>query len=310
MTKLTELRRPIVELRNRLIEQVASDPQCANLSPPRRRYLRPIITDTAGYWAGVGSLGRSISVEFWLDHFSGLPSPKAWFGISCRSPQILARLLKLPPLAHLRTRLIERSSRNVTWEEPYRFKQPLRSQEFDVLVQEHYRGERDFLGAYLNYSWPFSGKSQNAIVRDSTNLSAAFCAAFEMLAGERSIRTPGPWARPDPRTEKAAVRHVRRYLRKLGYYVRSRESEICGYDLHAEGPSDELHVEVKGCKGTDAHFFISRTERDTAASDKQWRLALVTNALDHPQKPHLLTGKQMLHAFSLEPLQWEAIYRS
>src|SRR5205823_12971504 len=43
----------------------------------------------------------------------------------------------------------------------------------------------------------------------------------------------GPWARPDPRSERAAVRHVSTYLRDHGFTVQSKERVICGFDLLA-----------------------------------------------------------------------------
>lgn len=90
----------------------------------------------------------------------------------------------------------------------------------------------------------------------------------------------------------------------------SREREICGYDLHAKRGSEELHVEVKGCTGSDARFFISRREMGTGKRDSDWRLVVVTGALNEPKAPVLLTHAQMTRQFELDPIQWEARSRS
>lgn len=302
---LAEVRRMLLILARQLSTALAADRRCSGLLPVPSRYRRPQNAETKGYWLQVGRLGRGMRVELWLDHYSGLSYPRAWCGVSSTSSQQFSRLLAHPPLAGLRKRLLKRSGHDVTSSPPYHFIHPLRSNEFDVLVQEYYAGERDYLGVFSNYPWPFSPQNQGAIVRDATNLVAAFCAAFQMASNRQTIRTQGPWARPDPKCEKAAVRHVRRYLERSNYQVKSREHEICGYDLHATRASEELHIEVKGCTGAERRFFISRTERRAAGSDPRWRLAIITNALHHPPRPQFLTGAQMIRAFALEPVQWE-----
>ena len=50
--------------------------------------------------------------------------------------------------------------------------------------------------------------------------------------------------------EKAAITKVTRFLTRLGYTVRSRESEGIGYDLDASRNGKTLHVEVKGISGS------------------------------------------------------------
>ena len=297
----------LLSLAGQLNIALASDRRCFGLLPVSIRYRRPQNYKTTGYWLSVGRLGLKMRVELWLDHYSGLSSPRAWCGLSSTSSQQLSRLLEYLPVVGLRKGPLKRSGRDVTGKPPYHFKRPLHSNEFDILVQEHYSGERDYLGVFSNYPWPFSPQNRKAIVRDATNLIAAFCAAFESASSvrHRVIRTPGPWARPNPQTEQAAVRHVRRHLRKAGYRIKSRESEICGYDLHATRDNHELHVEVKGCTKAAAHFFISRTELRAASSDQNWRLAVITNAQRQPRAPEFLTGEQMRKQFTLEPTQWE-----
>jgi len=118
-------------------------------------------------------------------------------------------------------------------------------------------------------------------------------------------RILGPWPRPDPRSENAAVRYVTKHLVALGYSVRSVEREWCGYDLHAVRTSGELHVEVKGCAGSVARFFLSRTELGRAAIDRDWRLAVVTGAYKSPELSGFWDHDGMRDSFELEPTQWE-----
>lgn len=307
MANLPEIRRELLALAKQLTEALASDSRCRSTAALVLRTGRAQYTDTEGYAIEIGRLGRRIFVELWLDHFAGLPSPRAWFGFSSRVPRELLRLLARPDLSPLRERLIHRAGRDVTAKSPQRFIHPLRSGEFDILVRENYVGDRDYLGVYSAYPWPFSRGVQRAMIREAVNLIAAFCAAYAMAPGTSSQAsgTPGPWARPDPRTEQAAVRHVRRYLCKAGYRVKTREQEICGYDLHATRDSDELHVEVKGCLEVQPRFFITRTEERAARDDQHWRLAIIADCRRNPATPKLLTGVEMRRLFTLEPTQWE-----
>jgi hypothetical protein len=302
MATLVQVRGALIAIRKRLKTALASDLRCKAMRGPTPQYRTPQNAETQGLWVEVGRLGRGLSVELWVDHYCGSSSPKAWFGLSSRSPKRITKLLQSPPMTRLRKKLIARTDRDVTVNPPFRFSRSLRASEFDVLVREHYAGERDYLGVFCAYPWPVTRERRAAIVRDSTNLLATFCDAFAMTPERRA---PGPWARPDPRSEKAAVRHVRRHLRKAGYQVRTREQEICGYDLHATRKSDELHIEVKGCAGAEGRFFISRTEYTASSTDPHWRLAVITNALGRPEPPRLLNGAQMRSIFRLDPVQWE-----
>ena len=69
------------------------------LRPPVRS-KRPLMDDgTGGYWSSVGRLDRAISVELWLDHYSGLSSPRLWMGFSSASSGPVLRLAKMAKLA-------------------------------------------------------------------------------------------------------------------------------------------------------------------------------------------------------------------
>src|SRR5262249_11766061 len=103
---------------------------------------------------------------------------------------------------------------------------------------------------------------------------------------------------------RAAVRHVRRYLEKAGYKIKNRQHEICGYDLHATRRNTELNVEVKGCSGAEPYFHISRRELREATTNRNWRFAVIVNALTRPSSPRLITGQEMKQVFDLEPMHW------
>ena len=143
MATLATVRSALVTLTKQLSLALRKDPRCAGMLPPPPRDVRPQDADTKGYWIAVGRLGLGMRVELWLDHYSGLPSPRVWCGISSRSPQRLSQLLAVAPLDGFRKRLVERSTSDVTKSPPYCFTHPLGSKEFDVLVREHYAGDLD-----------------------------------------------------------------------------------------------------------------------------------------------------------------------
>lgn len=288
-----------------LREGLASNPSTHNLLRARRR-SRGINDDhTGGYWAEVGRLSRAISVELWVDHYSGLPTPRAWVGFSSASFKDLSLLAQQAKRLGFRRYPTIKTSRDVTPAPPYyRFSHALRSSEMDVLVLEKYK-YRHFLGVFLSYDWPFSRRIRRLIVRNAVNLIGTFNADFAPPGYSGHPRSPGLWARPDPATEAAAVRFVRHRLHMSGYAVKSRESEICGYDLHATKHGAELHVEVKGSKGDTPHFFISRNEYTVASRDPEWRLAVVLVGGIKPKFCGFNTAATMRRIYHLAPTQWE-----
>jgi len=177
----------------------------------------------------------------------------------------------------------------------------------DVLVLEKYwYVPRHFIGVFLPYRWPFSTRVRRAIVHEAINVIGNFTVGLAAAVRGGHLSSPGPWARPNPATEAAAVRFVRRKLRASGYAVKSREREICGYDLHATKGSTEVHVEVKGSVGRIPHFFISRTELKAAATDPDWRLAVVLVGGAKAKSYGLITAPTMRRIYQLDPTQWEA----
>lgn len=85
------------------------------------------------------------------------------------------------------------------------------------------------------------------------------------------------------RVEQAAIRQTCDYFKNLGYEVVSVEKDNVGWDLEATSGRTKLRVEVKGLSGS--VFSVQLTPNEYTAfarKDHDYRLAVVTNALDHP----------------------------
>ncbi|ADU49601.1 DUF3883 domain-containing protein [Intrasporangium calvum] len=63
------------------------------------------------------------------------------------------------------------------------------------------------------------------------------------------------------------------------YFVTDVSDEKLGYDLVASKGAKEQHIEVKGTSGTGVAFLLTRHEYDTARTDPDWILVVVTAAL-------------------------------
>jgi uncharacterized protein DUF3883 len=302
---LDRLRADVIALADEIISRIKSETRSSQIGfiPADRR--RAFEDGTGGFAVRLGDIRGGIGLEIWLDHFSGWTTPRLWAGFAAGSLKLLKPLLDRPPLVGLKDRLLQRSSSDLATRPVSRFQTPLAADEFDVLVEEAY-GSQNYLGLYQPYVWPFTDNDRGSVVRETAALFADVAAGLGHVVLPPSVSSveSSRWARPDPRSEKAAIHHVTRFLRKSGYSVRSRELDGCGYDLHASGDTNELHVEVKGCNGPLARFFISRREMATAKADGAWRLAVVTNASNKPTRPQLLTYAQMEESFDLEPIQW------
>lgn len=292
-------------LASELSRALASDERTARLLPALGANRGIKDGETYGYWVQHGRLDRSISVELWLDHYPGLPTPRVWIEFRSASLEKLSRIARLAEQAGFRKPRIIKTSSDVS-SRPYHFRRPLRPSEVDVLVLEKYSRWPNYLGMYLSHSWPIRPRVRRMIVHYATNLIGDFTQAWEQSDRGVKLRSIGPWARPNPATEKAAVRFVQRDLRKSGYTVRSRESEICGYDLHAVKEGSELHVEVKGSAGSFPRFFISRTEYKTSSIDPNWRLAVVLVDGVKAISYDLVNAATMRRTYKFAPIEWEA----
>jgi hypothetical protein len=103
------------------------------------------------------------------------------------------------------------------------------------------------------------------------------------LAAEKAIAGGGFGSAAENRkVEQAAVRFVRRNYEDAGWRVRDVSASCCGYDLECKRLRAVLHVEVKGTRGPEKKFILTRNEADTWQRDSHFQLALVTNALRKP----------------------------
>lgn len=279
---------------------------------PLKADLAPRDSGTRGLWITVGYVGAATSVQLWIDHFSGLESPRLWMGFSAASRAPVARLVSLAKVAGFNYKPIKFTASDVTRGKPYNFVEPLKEVQFERLIYEAYANDRQYLGIFKNYQWPFTSRVRKLIVNELKNLVEPF--ALTLLEAEHSktdvIKTVGPWARPDKRVERAAVQFMRRKLRREHYKVESHEEVVCGYDLYAVRGSKRRYIEVKGCAGPIPRFFISRTELKAARIHRGWELAIVTNACtDQAKLQYLISGRGMERRFLLEPTQWEGLLR-
>jgi len=307
MVDLKSVKSATRTLASELRRSFASDQRTASLLAVPRQNRGINDDDTGGYWVRLGRLDGSISVELWLDHYSGLSTPLVWIGFRSASLKKLSRLVRLATLTGFRKPPFIKNSNDITSARPWHFRSPLHPGEMDVLVLEKYPALRSyFLGMYLSYSWPIQPRVRRTIVHDAINLIGGFTKAWVQSDGGVKPSSLGPWARPNPVTEAKAVRFVRRALRALGYTVKSRENEICGYDLHAVKEGSELHVEVKGTTGSFPRFFISRNEYNTSLMDPNWRLAVVLVGGVKPISYDLVNTATMRRTYKFVPIEWEA----
>jgi hypothetical protein len=288
-------------LAKRIRHALRADPRTKGLQPPPKGVV--VDSGTGGHCVAIAKFAPGIDFQLWLDRYAALDTPRVWVGFYSASRPKIQRMINLALSAGLDEVSIRRSSRDVQKKKRiWQFRLPLSADQFDVQILESY-GSEFYLGIFLPYPWPLSRRNQTAVVSDATNYVGSLAAARQSLTATGS-RTVGPWNRPDRVAEARAVRVVRAELRSTGYKVRSRESEVCGYDLHATRKDGELHVEVKGACGDQPRFFLTRSERKRAETDPNWRLAVVTHAKAKPRLWPFVVGKQLTRRFQLEPIQW------
>ena len=113
-------------------------------------------------------------------------------------------------------------------------------------------------------------------------------------------------AEENRKVEAAAIKHVRECFSARGYTVRDVSATKCGYDLECRRGRTTLHVEVKGARGAEQKFILTRKEERTWKSDKHFRLALVTNALRSPTL-FQFRGPRALSRICLEPIAYVCV---
>ena len=87
----------------------------------------------------------------------------------------------------------------------------------------------------------------------------------------------------NPKVELAAMRFATRHLSKHGWTVVDVSAQKCGYDLECRKGRRSLHVEVKGTKGQEPKFILTRGEAETWKQDKDYCLVVVLDALSDPR---------------------------
>ena len=292
---------------SKLRAALTRDQRTRNLNQPRAS--TPEDSDTGGHCVTIAHLDKGLDVELWLDLYAGLTAPRAWIGFASRSRQKIDGLSRLALDVGLGDSLLRRTKRDVYRRNRiWQFRHPLATNQFDVQMLEIYPDDF-YLGIYLPYPWPLSAKHEKAIVRDSLNYIATLSNAYMSSSSIHRGRVGG-WNRPNKAVEVAAIKFVKAKLGRAGYRVRSRENEICGYDLHATRGVNELHVEVKGLSGETRCFFITRTELKAADQDSNWRLAIVLHVLSRPHMPAYISGRRLRQLFDIEPSQWFATART
>jgi len=266
---------------------------------------------TGGRYIEIGAYRGLARLEIFLDRYSGLIRHRFWYGFSSSNPNNVAQLNDLLSLTRLRRSSLHFTNRDVTRSEGfYRLRRELALKEFDRVVRESYGSAREYyLGVYSPYEVPLSRSDRGALAREASNFYLAIARLLGPKSEFRQTRVAA-WRKPDRlmmrRIERAAVTATRRWLARRGYSVRSRESEICGYDLLASHPGrDSWHVEVKGTAGSFGHFILTPNENDAASADPRWRLAMVTHGLSRPSL-RIFDLAKMKRTFSLTPTGWEA----
>ena len=139
---------------------------------------------------------------------------------------------------------------------------------------------------------------------DDITLLKKFAGSIDESKYDVSLHFPDQ--RHRSKVEEAAIKEAVEYLKFKGYEIMDKQNDNCGYDLLAtrRRKPHELHVEVKGTSGSNPQFFISRNEKKHMLNS-EWRIVIVTNALDSPVVS-LLTKRQVESMFLISPFAWHA----
>jgi hypothetical protein len=127
-------------------------------------------------------------------------------------------------------------------------------------------------------------KVVDAIVNELKELGIGQSSSRQLLGKSKSVGSRGGWSNdPDERQEieRAAMNAVKEYFSSHWELDDVHKKPGLGYDFIARrrGESD-LHLEVKGCKGTLASFELTPSEyRHIIERRKTFRLCVLTSAL-------------------------------
>jgi len=113
-------------------------------------------------------------------------------------------------------------------------------------------------------------------------------------------------AEENAEVERRAIEYVRRRYQRKGWHVTSRETENTGYDLECTKGRQVRHVEVKGLSGTGDSLLVTRREYQRMKRDRQFRLAIVANALSRRPRYESYTGRKARRIFEFTPIQYMA----
>jgi hypothetical protein len=131
-------------------------------------------------------------------------------------------------------------------------------------------------------------------------------------AGEDESQFGFPNAETRRLVEAAAVKHVTMYYESWHYKVVDRQSDNLGYDLDVIDPKlnrTVFKVEVKGTAGESETFYITSNERKCASSNPDWRLAIVTRAVERPTMLEPLEAAAMEEKFLFSVVAWRSTRR-
>jgi len=106
--------------------------------------------------------------------------------------------------------------------------------------------------------------------------------------------------------EQAAIAYVKKWYVDRGWKVLSLENENRGYDLQCSLGRKEENVEVKGIKGKQRSFIITKNEVEQAKSNPDFVICIVTSAFSKRPKLYRLPGSKFIEKFNLEPLSYKA----
>ena len=108
--------------------------------------------------------------------------------------------------------------------------------------------------------------------------------------------------------EIAAVKYAASYFSNLGFEVQSVEQnnngDNKGFDLKCIKEGVALNVEVKGIRGNDPSFIITKNELEAAQENKKWRIFIVMKALSDSPEHLYMDGDEFLKEFEARPIQY------